>query len=509
LVQVIPQQINVTYIFNEDTIVSGDSTKGTYAECSWLISDNIAYCSDPLNDKLLSFLKKEYPSSFSTIGFLPLDDNCKSLWSTVATGSSYEKEELVNQDTAEALLLLEDILSAGASAGVSDIHIYPGMMNKIEVRFRVDGSLIPYTTYPASIHASLERVLIEGNDFCHTILSTLTPQPGSFEHKGLSYRVERIPVGRNFKGKLVIRQFNPENSLASLEDFGLSQKNIHLIKKATSRLGGIILTTGPTGSGKSTMLLAAVHAAMTAYPDRSYSSLEDPIEQVVDGMTQIQVNKNISFSDGLRSLKRQDPDVILVGEIRDQETADLAVNASITGHLVLSTKHTTNAHKVFDSFREMGIYPSMIAQAISLIISQRLVKQLCSTCKSGYFLSEHAEHSALYGEILDPDAKGGVQIFKAGKGCSACQGTGYKGRIAIFELLKVTPEVEDFIIQNSPMNQLRRRSIEDGSFSDIWIDALDKVKKGITSIKAVEALLPQIELDRPHISANTEDKLIN
>jgi general secretion pathway protein E len=335
------------------------------------------------------------------------------------------------------------------------------------------------------------------------------PQPGAFEHKGISYRLERIPTGRNAKSKIVLRQFQSDNSLDNLEDFSLSPENIKVILNAVSRLSGIILATGPTGSGKSSMLIASIRAAMAKYPDRSYSSLEDPIEQEIDGVTQIQVSRQISFAEGLRSLKRQDPDVILVGEIRDQETARLAVDASITGHLVLSTQHTINAHKVFDGFREMKIFPSIISQAVSLIISQRLVKRLCPKCKIDYFLSEDSEQLALYSELLDPNAKGGVQLYKAGKGCSECGFTSYKGRIAIIELLSVTPDIEDAIIQDVAMNQIRRRSIANGSFTDIWIDGLIKVKDGITSIEAVERMLPPIQLDRPHLEANLANRLVN
>jgi type II secretory ATPase GspE/PulE/Tfp pilus assembly ATPase PilB-like protein len=507
IVNVISSILDIEDIFSDATILSDSAFKGTLNDCTWLINDNVAYLSDPLNDILLKYLHKKYNKSFIRIGFLPRTDSCKGTWLTVNNGE--QAVDTSDTSTAEARTLFEQILAKAVAANASDIHIYPGIKNKIEVRIRVDGSLIPCMTYAESLHDSLERVLIDGPSFCNTILTKLTPQPGAFEYKGLSYRVERIPVGRSPKAKIVLRQFQPQNTQATLEDFSLTSDNIKLISDAVSRLSGIILSTGPTGSGKSSMLIAAVSKAMSKYPDRSYSSLEDPIEQVVEGVTQIQVNKNISFAEGLRSLKRQDPDVILVGEIRDEETARLAVDASITGHLVLSTQHTINSHKVFDGFREMGIFPSVIAQAVSLIISQRLVKLLCPKCKVDYFLSEDRPQAALYSEILDPEAKGGVRLFKAGKGCSECSGTSYKGRIAIVEVLSVTPDIEDAIIENVPMNQIRRRTIQDGSFTDIWIDGLSKVKDGITSIDSIERMLPPIELDRPYLAANLTKKLVN
>lgn len=510
LISVISDVIKLPVLDVEGFDPDVECFKGVIGDDLWLIFKGVAYISNPLSPVLQNEIHTRLEDKYNgRFGIIPLSVQETDLWKGAATvGDRKSTNSDDTENRAKAQLLINKVVEEAARKNASDIHLWPNMRGKIEVRFRMDGSLLPIMTYPLELHSSLEYILMEG--MCDEPLKRLSAQGGSFDYEygkeRISFRVERLPVVRNREkvGKITIRQLRQEKNLGKLSDLGLPDEPLHILQNAVSRSSGIVFVTGPTGAGKSTTLFAALRETMSKFPDKSYNTLEDPVEQEVDGVNQVQVDGiNVTFAGGLKSLMRSDPDVILVGEVRDEETAQLGVDASMTGHLVLTTLHVTNAHKVVDRLKEMGVLPSVIGESASAFASQRLVKRLCDSCKVPYMLSKVPDELRLYGAILDPNSQGNIQIYKPG-GCSKCGNTGYKGRLMIIEVLNVTPEVEDAIVQGKPMSQFRRASIADGSFKDLWHNGLAKVKDGLTTVDQLTAWLRPIEDDRPYLTANVK-----
>ncbi len=406
-------------------------------------------------------------------------------------------------------LLLEYAIRAGAS----DIHIEPREENVI-VRYRIDGVLREANKLPKNVHEALvSRIKILSN---LKIDERRVPQDGRFKislaGKRFAFRVSTLPITNG--EKVVMRILNESGKSQSLEELGFWGWSLKSIQEAIVQPHGMILVTGPTGSGKSTSLFSIL--SMLNDPSVNISTVEDPVEYRIPGANQTQVNPQagMTFIAGLRALLRQDPNIIMVGEIRDGETANLAVQAALTGHLVFSTLHTNNAATCLPRLLDMGIEPFLIASTVRAVVGQRLVRRLCSSCREKYQPSdeEMKEIRRIFGLKEETDLRHIHQLEEqaadagigadAGKelssseqtfrnlwrenrgGCDECSGTGYRGRIGIYEVLANSLEVQKFIVANATSNTIQEQSIKEGMIT-MQLDGLIKALRGQTSIEEI------------------------
>jgi type IV pilus assembly protein PilB len=400
------------------------------------------------------------------------------------------KERIKELPTTQVL----SIIMAGANElGASDVHFEPES-HDFRLRYRIDGILQDVAFFPLNIYKGiLSRIKMMSGMKIN--LSDIA-QDGTFAinlgEKKIDTRVSSIPG--NFGESIVIRLLNPDAINVSIDDLGLQGLAYEILQKQIEAPNGMLLTTGPTGSGKTTTLYSIINKLNT--PDKKIITIEDPIEYQLKGISQTQIEKErgYTFANGLRAIVRQDPDIILVGEIRDDETADIAVNSALTGHLVLSTFHTNSAIASIPRLIEMGVKPSFIAPAINAIIGQRLVRKLCD-CKEEYIpATETAESLKKVLSIISPRAKVEIpkDIFKLyrPKGCLKCNNTGYKGRIGIFEVLTISPETEKLIMDLAGETEITMSVLEEGMVTMLQ-DGILKAINGITSIDEVKKVTGQ------------------
>ncbi|MCU9528114.1 ATPase, T2SS/T4P/T4SS family [Pseudomonas mosselii] len=399
---------------------------------------------------------------------------------------------------------IEDMIRDAASKDATDIHLQPTQGDRIQVRYRIDGQLRTQRSYLNSLHDSVCRVAIE--TLCNMTLETGIPQDGKFGfdisgNKKINLRLSSIPAQRGAEKalKLVFRLLGNNTTLANLNLLGLSKRNEDIFRRLGNQPNGLIALTGPTGSGKTTTLAAVLLDAYRNNPDRNYHTIEEPVEMLHEGMTHTECGKHLSFADALRALLRQDPDVILVGEMRDRETADLGYSAAMTGHLVLTTLHTNNAHESIGRLERMGVPADIIAANTSAFAAQRLVRRLCPDCKIEYRLKDDHAKVSVYGSSQIFGGNTELILYKANpKGCSTCgqDSGGMRGRAGILEILEFTPEVQEAILSGKSPSILRREAIADGSFLDLWDDGLRLVKAGVTCFEELEAHLRPYMTDR-------------
>jgi len=380
-------------------------------------------------------------------------------------------------DTSDApiIKLVNHIISQSIKARASDIHIEP-YQDSFKVRYRVDGILYDLLTPPKWIQPALTsriKVMAKMN-----IAEKRLPQDGRIEIKlgdqDIDVRVSTIPI--SFGERVVMRLLNKSTSLLTLSDLGMSSESLGILKKLVASPNGIILVTGPTGSGKTTTLYAILSSINT--PDINIITIEDPVEYQLKGISQIQVNPKIelTFARGLRSIVRQDPDVILVGEIRDKETAEIAVQSALTGHLVFSTLHTNDSASAITRLVDIGVEPFLISSAVLAVAAQRLIRVLCKNCKEAYMPDDVTLETI---GITHEQAKKG-SIYRA-KGCPDCLNTGYKGRIAIIEIMIMTPELKSLILKTYDSNLIKKAA----DMISLRQDGIKKVLNGITTIEEV------------------------
>ncbi|MGC9102974.1 type IV-A pilus assembly ATPase PilB [Desulfurella multipotens] len=391
---------------------------------------------------------------------------------------SLDFDEAVNFDEAPIIKLANSILESAVKEGASDIHLEP-YENTFRVRFRIDGKAKTVNTPPKTIASNLItrfKIMSKLN-----IAEKRLPQDGRIRIKALGklidLRVSTVPTV--FGEKLVMRLLDRENIKVSLDNLNMRQLDLQRFRNAINLPNGVVIVTGPTGSGKSTTLYAALNELNR--DDRNIMSVEDPVEYNLEGINQVQVKEDIglTFSSALRAFLRQDPDIIMVGEIRDTETAEIAIRAALTGHLVLSTLHTNDSVSAITRLVDMGIDRYLIASSLRLVLAQRLVRKICPYCKQPINLPKEV---LLKAGFLESDLDN-LKIFK-GKGCSHCLDTGYKGRMAIFEVLPITDEIREMIINGKPENDIRQRALEQGMLT-LKQDGLQKVKQGITTLEEV------------------------
>jgi len=364
-----------------------------------------------------------------------------------------DPDELVLMvDDAPIVRMVDNMIDQAVNEGASDIHIEP-RENELVVRFRIDGILHQRMNPPKSTQPLVvSRLKIMGE---MDIAERRVPQDGRIkfkldEERYVDLRMNTMPT--IYGEKVVLRILDPESIMLKLTDLGFSDNNFEKFKDIVTRAYGIVLVTGPTGSGKTTTLYSALNYIST--PEANISTVEDPVEYRLDGINQVNVHSKIgmTFNAGLRALLRQDPDIIMIGEIRDAETLETAVRAALTGHLVLSTIHTNDAPSTLTRMIEMGLPPFLVVAATNGIVAQRLLRRVCKDCK--------------------------------GKGCSTCNKTGYKGRIAVHEVLTFTDSLRQAVLDGTSANQLRQLARE-GGMTTMYEDGLEKVQKGLTTQEEV------------------------
>jgi type IV pilus assembly protein PilB len=380
-------------------------------------------------------------------------------------------------DDAPVIKLVNSIIAQAVQDGASDLHFEPDGSREMRVRFRVDGVLSESTTIPRRMVAGVvSRVKIMAN---LDIAEKRLPQDGRvslvIEGHPIDVRVVTLP---SVHGEgIVMRVLDKESVLLTLDTLGMRDDARDRFESAFHQAYGAVLVTGPTGSGKSTTLYAALNAINS--PEKNIITIEDPVEYQMDGINQIQVNlrAGLTFAQGLRSMLRADPDVIMVGEIRDTETAKIAVESALTGHLVLSTLHTNDAPSAITRLTEMGIEPFLTASAVDCVVAQRLARTLCKHCKQRTVLSVDALKGAGFEAVFDIEAYEPV-------GCSRCSHTGYKGRTGIYEVMVLTDEIRSMTIERVSADVIRAKAVEEG-MRVLRADGLEKVRLGVTSISEV------------------------
>ncbi len=391
-----------------------------------------------------------------------------------ATGDLEVKSLQDMSEEAPVIRLVNSILSQAVRDGASDVHFSPEK-DRVQIRFRVDGKLHEVPAPPKSMLVLIvSRLKILAN---MDISLSRIPQDGRFtirmDNKEINIRASTIPTiyGEN----MVLRLLDTSSGIFSLDELGMSQADIAKIESIIHKPYGMILSTGPTGSGKSTTLYSILKRINQ--PDINILTLEDPVEYRVPKIRQIQLNRRagMTFASGLRSIMRQDPDVIMVGETRDSETAGIAVQAALTGHRVLSTVHTNDAAGAITRFIDMGVEPFLVSSVMLVCIAQRLVRKVCAYCRKPF--SPPQPVLAYWGLSGRPD----LTIYKA-SGCFNCMDKGYKGRTGIYEVLMIDEMVQDMILKRHSAQEIARAAHQAGKLRSLKEDAADKVARGITTI---------------------------
>ncbi|MFA5047785.1 MAG: ATPase, T2SS/T4P/T4SS family [Patescibacteria group bacterium] len=392
--------------------------------------------------------------------------------------------------------IVDTLLEYAILEKASDIHIEPGDV-ELSVRYRVDGILKKVMTLPRATHAGIvARIKILSN---LKIDEHRLPQDGRFKIKNQDYQVSfRVSIIPTFDGeKIVLRLLPDQAQQMTLDQLGFQPKALQIIRTNIAKPHGMILVTGPTGSGKTTTLYTILN--ILNKPEVNISTIEDPIEYRMPGINQCQIQPKIgfTFAAGLRAFLRQDPNVIMVGEIRDNETADIAINAAMTGHLVLSTLHTNDAVTAIPRFIDMQIPTFLIASTLNLIVAQRLARKICKNCIESYNLDKKTineiesqfdiptlEKNLIKNGYLSEKQNLKSILFYRGKGCQQCDNTGYKGRIGIYEILTVDDNISQLIIKKAPREELEKAAIAQG-MTTMLQDGFIKAKNGTTTIEEI------------------------
>ncbi len=393
-------------------------------------------------------------------------------------GEIDERDILTSANDAPIIKLVNYVLFQAVKMDASDIHIEPEE-KEIRVRYRIDGIMHQFMTMPKRIQSAvISRIKIMSN---MNIAEKRKPQDGRIEirvaDKRFDIRVNLLPV--IFGEKVVMRLLDKEKGFADLEKLGFSVHDFDAIKKIISKPNGIIFVSGPTGSGKTTTLYSIL--SRLNEPTVNIVTVEDPVEYQLAGISQVQVNEKagLTFATALRAILRQDPDIVMIGETRDSETAQIAIQAALTGHLVLSTIHTNSAPATITRLIDMGIESFLIASSIVGVIGQRLVRKICQTCKEAYAPS--AELLKTLNMKVIPGSK--ITFYKP-KGCNDCSSLGYKGRLSLFEIMLMSDEVARLTMERAATVSIRKQAIKDGMTLLIQ-DGIRKVELGLTSIEEV------------------------
>ncbi|WP_214723746.1 GspE/PulE family protein [Exiguobacterium sp. s143] len=408
--------------------------------------------------------------------YYDIDSSLRELLESDDMMESNQSRDVVTREDAPIIRLVNQILENAIAQRASDIHMDP-QETSMTIRIRIDGELRTENNYPKQIQSILTTRIKVMSEL--DITESRLPQDGRIKYvfNGLPYdfRVSTLPTV--YGEKVVIRILDSSNSNISISKIGFSSRNESQFREMLKRPNGIILITGPTGSGKSSTLYAALNELNDE--SRNIITVEDPVEYQVDGINQVQVNAKIglTFASGLRSILRQDPNVVMVGEIRDIETAEISIRASLTGHLVLSTLHTNSAVSSITRLIDMGVEPFLVAASVSGLIAQRLVRRVCRDCGEVHPISKREQ------ELFDQEGIEATTVMR-GRGCSSCNMTGYRGRVAIQEVIMVDEVLRRMIMNQSTESDITAYVKEQGQ-RFLLADGLSKVADGITTTEEI------------------------
>jgi len=401
--------------------------------------------------------------------------------SSVADSLTGDDAESASDEAQPIICLVDDMINEAVRQGASDIHIEPGDL-ELRIRIRVDGVLREVAAPPLGLHRALvSRIKVIAR---LDIAQNRAPQDGAFHYRsGEVDVVIRVSVLPSVFGEAVVmRILRNESESISLQDLGMERDMLEGFSRVVSNAHGMILVSGPTGSGKSTTLYAAMKSI--ASPQKNIIAIEDPVEYRTPDIRQVQVNPeaDLTFASGLRSILRQDPDVVMVGEIRDAETAQISIQASLTGHLVLSTLHTNDSIGAIARLREIGIAEYLISSSLLAVLAQRLCRRICPDCKQTDSPSEY-----LLNALGLDSANLGFQPMR-GKGCRRCIGTGYIGRVGVYELFEATEEYGEMIVRLEPAEAVRRAARANG-MKFLLDDGVEKIKQGLTTVEEISRVV--------------------
>lgn len=411
--------------------------------------------------------------------FANVEDSVEDLIGTVVeikssdTDQTEVKLEDIGQDT---VTYVNRILAEAFIKGVSDIHVEPYEKN-FRIRFRLDGSLVTKFTPPKSMMLPIiSRLKIMAQ---LDISEKRKPQDGRIKlaigGKPIDYRVSSLPT--LFGEKVVLRLLDQSNLQLDMTKLGFESKQLEVFKTGIHNPYGMVLVTGPTGSGKTTTLYSAM--AELNVEGTNISTAEDPCEFNLEGINQVNVRKEVglTFASALKAFLRQDPDIIMVGEIRDYEVGEIAVEAALTGHMVLSTLHTNDAPSTITRLLNMGIEPFLVVASLNVVVAQRLCRKICTACREVH----KASKEELVGCGFAPTSAEKIKVYK-GKGCDVCNGTGYKGRVAIYEVLAMSPRIRELVLKNGSSDDIKAAAIKEG-MKTLRMCALTKVAQGLTTLE--------------------------
>ncbi len=389
---------------------------------------------------------------------------------------------------APAIKLINALILEAVKENASDIHIEP-YYDHVTVKFRIDGSLVERITLkPGVLPILVSRIKVMSN---LDIAEKRLPQDGRIEltvkNRPVDIRVSLIPT--IFGERTVLRILDKSLKLFDIKEVGISEAYMNSVYDSLKKTHGMIISTGPTGSGKTTTLYSFINTVKTLYPDKNIMTVEDPVEYQIGGIAQISINPKIgfTFATGLRHILRQDPDIIMIGEIRDFETAEIAVQSALTGHLVFSTLHTNDAASAFTRLTDMGIEPFLISSSVLILFAQRLLRVLCPKCKEPAvdFLSGAGYYPKMLDEEFGVPLEDirGKEIYRA-KGCDFCAQTGYKGRTAVYEILEINDEIRSLVMSKASSSEIKTAAVKNG-MKTLRMEAFKKFASGITSIEEI------------------------
>jgi len=521
-------------IYKTDTfsgsIVDRDSlVRSTHDKCPWLIADNVLYVTNPYDRSQVEPLirrKKDNREKiqFSKLGILAMSD----FESDIVVQANYDVAFNTTESSgAWAKEFIDDLLNEAINRKASDIHINPESHGGV-IKLRIDGRC-QVSNIPGLQTITNERFKLVANNLMERVgkqNNYLEPCSGYLvfqaAHKQVSMRLEMAPVKvfTHTKPKFTVRILNNMRGINKLDQLGLSDQHVSVLREAGRRSSGMIIVTGPTGSGKSTTLKSILRDIRDQFPEKAIYTIEDPVEDQLDGITALEVSKHMGFSEALKSLLRHDPDVIMVGEIRDTETAELALRASMTGHLVLSTLHTNDAHGAINRLRNLGLDDALLAENLLVVTAQRLVNRVCPHCSADIHISSNASSWKKYqkeASLLAKEIK--VPFVTQSEGCDHCS-YGYTGRHVLNEVFENNARSEKMIAQGEGAADVRLAQQIEGEFTDLWDDGIRLAKQGVTTLEGVELKVNPLYVSRrglnqaimeihksfdPTVSSNTSD----
>lgn len=434
---------------------------------------------DPTQPDLLTNLKIAFKNKEVTLAY-SLPEDIDAIFVTYRQTLETRFSAIIKNQQRVAPEIIEEIIEDAIVYRASDIHIEP-QDKEVIIRFRIDGVMHEAGRIPKEYYGNmLNRIKVQTR---LPIDEHFSAQDGAMRFAKENIVVDlRVSILPTLDGeKVVMRLLSQYVRGLALTDLGLSLENEKILEKSYKKPFGMILITGPTGSGKTTSLYALIK--ILNRPEVNITTIEDPVEYKVAGINQIQVSSqtNLTFAKGLRSIVRQDPDIILVGEIRDPETAEIAVNAALTGHLLLSTFHANDSATAIPRLLDMNIEPFLLASTLELLIAQRLVRKICDQCKHSIAV-DHEHIKTLLGDHAKKYFTAKTTTLYAGKGCDNCGHTGFKGRSAIYEFIQMSPEMKDLILKHPSTQEIWEIARKQGSLT-LFEDGLEKVKSGLTTLE--------------------------